>query len=570
MQNLYTNLVGAITLDAFLPDGTKTYVCTSLAMNMRLNSVPVATVVIGCGESILTGHETDTDNNAEDLLQIVSKKVGKDTSFIECEIYENFGEGGAQCIFYGCIVSASLMYKTGSVTTRAVRLECMNLACKLYCQPFSSYSNRCAADLVDKILGVPEQTQEGEEAAATYGMYSIASLTDEELSDWMAPYLDGLDIATKISWIVDGIAMLTTRAINKADPITLSDLGTILKVGDYIGSDYKLNYDKLNMANTQTDDQFNKSLCSRLLAGVKSGSILDTIIGIITSTDYMLTLVPTWRQDDFRMKIRPSKAWDNRDPLQITFADVSDMSSTFSPLAHINDPEVFVANFMPAIEFGAPPGMTGNPESSLVGAYSTDPKMANWIKLRFSPSSIEYPLRKELAENIVKYKWREYNAPDWLITSLIVNDQADPKELTKDAIENQRQWDKENDENNKDKPLVKDFGVAERIADLVARALYTHIHGASSTASLTLLPDMRFGLGGITLEDHIGEVIDIVPKNGQDKHLSMRGMLEGIQFEYTAGMSASCRYSITLSRVRPYDSDEPYIDCPLYVSSLDK
>jgi len=572
MQTLYTTEVGTILFEAKLPTGAKTYVCSSLSLLMRLNAVPTATVVIGCGTSILNGtDENSTDNNAEDLLETVAKTMGHSTDFIDCAIYENL-HGKSMCIFKGCVVAASLVYKAGSMTTRAVRVECMNAACKLYCQPFTAYSNRCAADIVNKILGSPNDVPEGNEAVSSFGMENISSLTDLDLNDFMSEKIAYKDIAAKIAAIVDGIAMLTTRALNVNDPINEGELGSILKVGDYIQSYYVLNYKDLNLANENADDEFNKSLCRYLLAGLKSGSILDTIISTLKSTDYMLNLVPTWDLDDFVLLIRPSLAWDNKETSKIYFSDIAEMSSAFNPLAHINDPEVFVADFTPAIEFGATKEVAGDPISSLVGAFSLDPQMAQWIKLRFSPSSVEYPLRKQLAQNMMHYKWKEYPAPDWLRTSLIVNDVKDKDTLMQETIENQTQWDKEKDPDNKDNPIIKDYNAGERIADLVAKALYTHIHGASATAQLSLLPDLRFGNGpdGFIFEEHIGEVIDIVPKEKSDSHLAMRGMLEGIQFDYSAGLSANCRYTMFLSRVRPYDKDEPSIECPLYVSILAK
>lgn len=574
MQHLYTTEVGTIVFTAELPDGAKSYICSSLSLTMKLNAVPTASVVIGCGESIRNGAYDSADNNAEDLLGIISKTAGKSTDFLNCSIYEQL-EDAYRCIFKGCIVSASLVYKTGGVTMRAVRVECMNAACKLYCQPFSAYTNRCASDIVNKILGEDVKAGEdnGDNAPAAFGLYDIATMTGEELADEMNEYIQNMDIATKIAYIADGISVLTTKAIEGGgDPLEDADLGSILHVGDYIKSDYFLDYKNLDLANDQTDEQFNLSLCTALLAGLKNGSILDTIIHTITSTNYMMNLVPTWSDKDFVLELRPSRAWNTQVPFNLYFADLAEMNSVFNPLVHINDPEVFVADFTPALEFGEAEGTSGDPGSSLVGAFSTVPQVAEWIKLRFSSSSVEFPLRKKLQENLLHYKWRTYIAPDWLMTSLIVQEKGNKEDKLREAIENQRQWDKEQDPDNKDKPLIKDYGKAEQIADQVAKALYAHLHGDSATANLTLLPDMRFGhLDGFALEEHIGEIVDIIPEEkSPNSNLAMRGMLEGIQFEYSAGLSASCRYSVLLSRVRPLVEDEPVIECPLYVTALAK
>jgi hypothetical protein len=138
-------------------------------------------------------------------------------------------------------------------------------------------------------------------------------------------------------------------------------------------------------------------------------------------------------------------------------------------------------------------------------------------------------------------------------------------------LKDRRTWDKENDPENMELPLVRDYNAGREIADLIAKALYAHMHGASATAQIELLPDMRFGLkDDVFLEDYIGELINIIPTAKEDQQLAIRGMLEGIQFDYTAGQSSSCRYTIMLSRVRPYDKNEKAIKCPIYVDAYAK
>ena len=569
-QKLYTTNVGTIIFEAELPSGTMNYICSSLSLTMQLNALPTATVVIGCGESILTGHDNDYMHGAEDILVEVTKSAGHNTNFINCAIYEQ-NDSGRVCIFKGCIIAASLVYKTGNVTMRAVRLECMNAACKLYCQPFSAYSNRCAADIINKIL-VGAVIQNGKESAQSYGM-EISALTEDKLSSELIYALANKDIATKIAYITDAIALLTTRVVNTTEPLKEADLGDILKVGTYLKSECWLNYKELDLANHQTDNEFNKRLCAQMLGMVKSGSIWDAIVSILTSPEYMLTLVPSWSDKDFVMQIKPSNAWNTTKNWTIGFGMLADMNSSFTPLSHINDPEVFVTDFSPALEFGAPTGVVGDPSSSLVGAYSTDPKMMEWINLRFSDSSIEFPKRMEIAKNMMRYKWKEYAAPAWLRNSLIRmygDEKKTLNELQEEAVINQRTWDKENNVGNEEKPVVKDYNVAKKIADMVAKSLYVHIHGASATAQVSLLPNARFGMkNNFALEQHIGEIINILPdKKDSRDHLAIRGMLEGLQFEYNAGMSANCRYTMLLSRVRPYDESEPSLTCPLYASEF--
>ena len=566
MAELYTTDVGVISFWANLDGSRKGYVCTSLLMNLRLNALPTASVVIGCGQSIRTGHRDHNDNNAEDLLAAVTNRIKSGSSFIDCEIYEEH-TGWSHLIFRGCIIAASLVYKTGNVTIRAVRLECMNAACRLYCQPFGAYSNRCGADLVDKILATVNETEDNIPEAAKYGMERIESLDTNMLCMDLQDYIEDKDIATKIAYISDAIAVMTQHTMNVVDAVKEGKIGNILHINDYIRSDYFLNARALAV-NNQTDSDYNLHLCASLQGTLRTGSIMDAILSTMLSTDYMMTLVPTWNEKNFMLELKPSMAWSSEASGTLGFDDIAEINSSYNPLAHINDPEVFAVDFTPAVEFDSRDGAKGNPGSSMVGVYSTIPEVQKWAKLRFSNSSIEAPLRAKLTENMVHYKWREYPAPAWMRNSIIRTVEGG-EDQQNSYIMARRTWPKESKDNQFD-AVIRDYEAGYVIADLIAQAMYSHMHGASATAQITLMPDLRFGLhyDGWALEQHIGELIDIKPRDNGDKQLAMRGMIEGIQFEYNAGQSASCKYSMTLSRVRPYDQNEKAVPCPVYVRAL--
>ena len=572
MQQLYTAAVGTIVFRADLGSSQKDYVCSALSLNMRLNALPTASVVIGCGKSIRDGNQgSAVDNSAEDILDYVTKSIATGTNFIDCAIYE-VSDTRRDIIFKGCIIAASLVYKTGSTTIRAVRLECMNAACRLYCQPFSAYTNKCTADIVNTILSQIPDTDDSLANIEKYNMVRLSSLDPLDICTLLDSKIDHKDIATKIALLVDAMAVLTQHTVNTENAME-ADLGNILHINDYIKSDYILNYKALSL-NNQTDFDFNLALCTRLLGSLEAGSIMDALLNAVMSIDYLLTLVPTWKDKDFTMVLRPSMAWESGVSSTIYFSNIAEMNSNYAPLAHINDPEVFAVDFTPAIEFDNPEGIKGSPGSSMLGVYSTVPQMSEWASLRFSDSSIEYPKRVELTKNMMHYKWREYPAPAWMKNSIIITDDdtldnnGKKKDKQKDHIIARRTWAKETKDNKQD-PVVRDYMTGYNIADRIAQALYAHIHGASATAQVTLLPDMRFGVGsGIILEQHIGELINVLPRDASDKQLAMRGMIEGIQFEYNAGQSASCKYSMTLSRVRPYDPNEKAVPCPVYVRAL--
>lgn len=563
MASLFTSKIGTIVFTADIGGSAKEYICSSLVLSMRMNALPTATVVIGCGIPIRDAKDKNKNNDAETILSHVMHSIGGNTSFINCAIYEA-DEHSRVCIFRGCIISASLVYKAGNTTMRAVRLECMNEACKLYCQPFSAYNNRCNSDIVGRLQNQTSKLETGASLAGTYGTMRLDSQDAELICYELGTRLDQRDIATKIAYLSDAIAIMTTRPVNQQSPLQEADLGNILHIRDYIKCSYKLDYKKISI-NNQTDSEFNLALCARLMNSLESGSVLDAIVSAMVSPDYMMTMVPGWG-GNFYMYLRPSKAWEPSTNLNIHFGDIFEFNSTYSPLAHINDPEVFAVDFSPALDHGSPKKENGDPMSSIVGAYSTNPKMAEWLKMRFSTSNLEVSKRLELVNNMANLKWREFPAPTWLRTSML-RAKENGKGSQQNSVESQRTLKGVND-TVPVPAVVKDYQSASNIADLVAKALYAHIHGESATAQLSVLPDMRFGfMGDITLEEHIGEVIHILPNESSDSHLAMSGMLEGVQFEYSAGQSASCKYNIMLSRVRPYDAGEQPIECPLYVKA---
>ena len=568
-QNMAVTDIGTIVMRA----AGKEYVCSSLSLSMRLNSLPTATVVIGWGTSLRNGATDSRDNNAEDLLAMTMKQTNSSSDgFINCEIWEIGGPKDV-CIFKGCIISASLVYKTGNNTIRAVRIECMNAACRLYSQPFSSYYNRCGSDTVNTALGLEAKAEAGPSAVSTYGMYALSNLTELQVLFALGERTQNKDIATKIAYIADAMAILTTRVVDTVNPIKETELGSILKINKYIKSDYKLNYKQLAI-NNQTDTNYDYRLCSIMLSSLQNASVFDTILRTMTSTEFMLSLVPTWSDQGFMMKLVPSKAWDTAKPEQIYFSDIAEMNSTYSPLQHINDPEVFVANLTPAYGFGDGNKTSGSPSTSpLVGVFSTNSQVARWLKMRFSAHKLETKLRDQLVATTAHFKWKEYMAPAWLY-SCIVRDTQDSKNKDNGIPSNvtSQRTSLKQGSTAKTIPFTRDYIEGAQIADRIAQALYVHLHGASATAQLTLLPDLRFGmLTDTPIESRIGELIDIIPtEDAKDKQLAMRGVLEGIQFTYNAGQSASCNYTMYLSRVRPLDYSEPRIVCPLYVRASSK
>jgi hypothetical protein len=328
------------------------------------------------------------------------------------------------------------------------------------------------------------------------------------------------------------------------------------------------------MDNKLTDIQFNKSLCNCLGQGIQGGSIFDAILRTIMSSEFMLSMIPRF---DGMLEIQPSSAWGTDKPIYtIPLAAVSSMNSAFHPLDHINDPSIFAVNFTDALDMRGNTQMSGIP-SYLLGAYSVDPEAANWLKLRFTEKDSAQE-KEALTKSLSHYKWKLYPAPTWLSTTFtrtMTNKNPEDPIKQADAIKDQKR--RKNSKQPATKRTQADQQYAtngSKIADYVAQSLYTMLYKQTATAELMLTPDVRFGINkskyGFVLEEQIGELIDVTYTDQTDaaginnKPLAIRGMVSAITFSYTAGQSANCNYQLTLSRVRPLDSNEPKLICPLY------
>jgi hypothetical protein len=454
----------------------------------------------------------------------------------------------------------------------------MNAACKLYAQPLGAYNHSVGSYIVEALTykagrnKMPDQ----DKTITEYGMNSVGALTTSSVCNLIVDAAQHQDIATKLSYIADAITLLSTKVVDSTKPEeALKQLeGGILKIKDYIKSDYSINYEEMAI-NDVTDKSFDESLCSMLLTGMRTTSVYDSILQAMTSTEFLMNIVPKWSADNFMLSIEPSHAWRSDAALTITFDDIAEFNSTYKPFDHINDPDVFASNLSSAINFAGNTGQAGKP-AAIVGAFSTIPEVATWLKARFNKDDSEDRYRNAITGDLTNFKWKIYNAPSWLHVSFVLPQLNDDNDAQSD-IEKQRTQTREKDTTQKqldesEDAVNYDYQSGHDIADRIAKALFVHMHGETATAQITLLPDMRFGMydNSIVFEDHIGELIDIVPADENDKHLAMRGMITAIQFVYDAGQSASCQYSITLSRVRPLQQEAEDIECPMYVNTSAK
>lgn len=578
-QELNDFWVGDFVFGVNTDQGVDYWPCTSVRLTMGLNALTSATIVVGCGRALWDVSDT-MDHSAEALMRKVTDNIEAGESMIPCYLQENLQDGRSKVIFRGVITAASLVYKTGTSTNRAVRFECLDSACRLYAVPlgFNRYlagsyiMNELAHHIVNPI------TQ--------YGTYYYRQINVGELCNKLATKITGpASIIQRISYLVDGIVLMS-GAEDKVniDPETLDIVG----VQDFIDCAYTVNQKLYNIKASQNATQatkdavqnsndssgnsidldFNRVLAGHLVSMLQNSSVLEAIVSVITSEEYMLTLVPKFGGG---MILQPSRAWSSKPSRILNFSQIRGINSTVNPLKHVADPDVFIVNYSNALPMDGGNLVAGMP-AAVIGCYTRNKK---FNELRAKAMNKQETNMGELFGNTM-FKRRHYGAPRWMndafIGALKTPDQleaerkqpnteqliADKKE--KDPKDTRQVWANYNDTKGRE------------IADQLAAALFAFIYGRSSTAEIELFPSLRFGWDGdIPLESLVGELVDIVPsemdsepQRWTDDLMSIRGMIESVSFSYDSGSSSSCSYSIKLSRVRPLKDNEEAIECPLY------
>lgn len=594
-QEMTADQVGTFIFYAEDKGVSDSWPCTSLKLTMGLNALTSATVVVGCGYALGNIENDKTDHSAELLMKRVVDNVEEGSSMVNCWIVERFSDDEEYLVFAGVVVGASLVYKAGTVTNRAVRFECLDKACYLYAVPMGLTRYLVGSYIMTAMTGWETNP------ITQYGVLYSRTVDIAALCTNLAPKISGpADIITRISYIVDGIIAVSggqdTVSVN---PDTLD----IMHIRDYIACPYTINkelYTKRRPLNAyqqartssptyeayqHTDDKsvnavdgdFNKEIGMRLLALLQRSSVLEAIVAIVTSDSYMMALSPRLGGG---MILQPSKAWAGDVKRVLNFSKIKSINSTVSPLKHVADPDVFVVNYSAAIPMdGAimPKLDTTGLPVALTGIYTKHKEVMEMRDAVLSGKKTDMP---SIIPSIM-FKYRAYSAPGWLNDAFIGNlTTPDQSTSEQQAPANNVRIPDLYQTNKEDRPVKEnasyDLNDGRKIADKIAKALFAFIHGRTSTAEIEVLPNLRFGYGepdmSTALENLIGEVIDILPDSSMDKELmkktdnllAIRGMVSEVSFSYDSGTASSCSYSIKLSRVRPVKDREESIVCPLY------
>lgn len=568
MSELNTDSIGPFILSAL----GKTYVCNHVSISFAINRISTASVVIGVGKGL---GDLEVDQQVDDLLQEVNaRQQGKgDEQVVPCDIYEVLTATNAtQLVFRGIIVSGAIMLKTAGSSLKSVKFDCMTNVARLGISPLASYQNTAGSYLINHIMGQhgyyqPVMRADGFTVQGKVDVKALVTRFQSGLQD--------KDIATRISTLVDAVILMNNFAVDSIDIAEEKEkqkenqtkdqlkplVGNYFGIKDYLFCDYKLNKDVI--LNEETDMWLSKSLCEDFLESLETTSIFESIIQTLPSTSYMLNLVPRFG-GDFKMEIKPSEAWNVSDPIKVDWRMVSEINTTYQPAAHLNDPNVFVVNYSDALNMQNGSNDGNAFSSTMNGVYTPDPDLQEyclqWLneQNRRLDAAAKNAAMAAVTDKEKRYKVKIYPAPEWL--NYAYTSQVD---LLKSTYELRTRLNEGDTADIKEEDV--DRTAAQEVANNIAKALFVHLHGFSDSATVQLLPSLRFGRSGLgTLENRLGDAMDIEDSSDTAKSLNIRGILTALTFQYYSGQAGSASYTVTLSRVRPLDKDEPRIACPLY------
>lgn len=536
--------------------GVNQYVCTSLSFSMAMDNIPSVRVTIGCGKSLKDAKGEMQD--PEDLLKTILAKHGEAyLDMLDCSIVESLeAENLTIPIFEGCIVAASPVYKAGAPTTRMISILVMNRACKLYTRPLSAYVSMNGSYLRSSIVG---NTRFDIEAARLQAKKNTALLTDREAINDM---LNKLPATLEDAAVIDRVASIVDAII---DSESLSNnVKSSSKDAKTSGSSGILNYmfgsAKLDLSRTSTltGSSFNIYIAQLLVHALANASVYDALQSILVSTAVMLNIIPRWKLDDYKLELAPSSAWDPGTPIALEEKHIIGISTEYNPIANLNTPEGFIVNFSNVFQLQNAKAGT-EIAAGCNGVFASNPEVMAY--LRFKAQGKTSPRHASYESTL--FRVGTYDAPSWLLPAALAEKSGKDKSTVETHKQTTISKQAEASTEQKDK-LDRDRTI--EIADTIAKSLFTYIYGSQDKAVVTIYPSMRFGLSGnVCFEENLGNAIDI--EFGEDNPRNIRGILESIQYEYTAGESSSVSYTLTLKCVRPLDKNEKAIPCPLYTKT---
>lgn len=531
------------------------YSCITADIGWNMNDIPVANLVIGQGTPLSGSATTAMNNNGqlEDLLQGGIALRNNPDKLLRCSIYEVSPDSTDKyAVFRGYVVGVSDVKKTGGITIKALRVQCMGIAVRLNVAPIAGYRRTRGGTLINGAVGEgKELPTNGQLNSGVVDRFSaLYNMTGAQICAIYKDSIINKDIVTRAAYLSNLLGYMgeVGNWEFKKEPDD-----ELLHVKECMFCNYVIGQSDFG---EEASNSFNVHLYDQLLGGLQQGTVLQAIARACTGFEIMLNMVPHFERggsaDAFRMELMPSKAWDYEEDDVIEIEDhyIVGSNAVLNHLEHLGDPEVLVVDYASGAGSTEPNKENGQ-ATGCIGVFSPDPDIMEWAKIRFAEKADKTESIKKIGEKY--YKVRYFTAPKWMDWAyLLLGGSCSRYKSRPDDPGN-------NDSNSGGNGTIRSENrqKATELADEIAKSLWVFLHGASDTATFELTPNLRFGLNTSVgcLENHIGRLVDI---NGY------RGMLQSVRYSYATGKASSCSLSITLNRVRLIDKNEEPIPFPLY------
>lgn len=586
-QVMSTASIGLVYLKATVKiNGKSTVVklpCTACMYQMAMNRIPVATVYVGMGSSLMWPDSRRV--GPETLLRAIEDRDSNELvhNMLLCELYEertdNYGVSGKDLlIFRGYIASATPVYQTSPAgSSMQIQFSCFGLAAALMTSPVAAYTETYMGAVMERYTRSLPMSKD--EAKSTGDLvigfrYDLPQLMQTSFMSEAR----GTSIADRVARCVGavrvGSAWLHQKHDKfKKDVVVSTVLGGTCRL--------KLNANAGNGLADDCDEAFTEQLLSIFMMRMDQVNLWDTIQSTLTSDVFMLQLMPRWSCDaknDFKIEIGPCTAWKPRRIITLAAGDIVSFKMQHTSFRSLNTPDVFFVNFsdpLACIGSSAPELSFG-----ILGVAARTKELQDKLRIDAVHADLE-----ELNKDTLNCRMKEVPAPQWLSCVAPNKTVMDPgkrdntKSLSVEHTPSKVSQELNGPDASGEQPALKKptspdnprKATAWDAANTIARTLFLHYFMTGDEVTLELLPDVRFGLKkdkGIFLENSIGDTIEVdLTDSASGSGLKMRGVLESISYQYAAGQSSTATYTATLTRVRLLDANIPENEeCPIYTS----
>ena len=581
--NISTGGVGAVYMR--VDHGGKTYKfpCAAIDYTMMQNRIPTLTAYVGTGMPLVGRKEDYT--TPEIVMEWLAdpKEEGLVNGMIACSFYEEASVGGFPSdwqIFKGYIATGNPVYTakpSGSATQ--IMFQCLGLAAALVTAPGSAY--------IECYQGVEiEKKRNGEDISLQRALDTGGNF---EMKKW-----DPLDliIASGLKLykapVVKRIGIFVALACLAASWNHLKDFkdkDPDQRVMDAFGGDTTLDMEQFGV---HCDLEYNRHFLSALMTNMASSTLYDCIVGIATSDMFVLEVDPRWWCDskrpedavaggttpDFKMDIIPSSVWHARNVINLDASKIISFRASRDALSKLNTPDTILLQFN-----GANSWLLDSSKTNVIDVMGIATKNSV-IDNSTLQAVVTRKTDMTTAKKFIGCRVRQVTAPSWM--AMVVSnksvrtptkrdtDKGLQVERTPATTNKELTPDDQPDLKRPDTYTEKEIKTAYDAANVMARAIFLHHYLENDTASMDVLPSLRFGLQkGICFEDSIGDTVVVTLPTGTGKPIEVKGVLQGVMFKYSTGVSSSISYTLVLSRLRPASIKEPDMTCPIYKTGRD-